>query len=247
MDLAADRWIRASDPSGSDRVFIGFTFVDPDAGLSARGAVIDWPATRETAIEAAEFPDTTIPLAGLDPIALTPSELATLNLPQRPEWLEALAAPAFFSATDHPWRDDPAMRDSGSDDNPDHFRASFYAWPEPNVESLWVELRAADPAVGGYNGVLLDEPESAEAPTLGSRVSIRVAPGAGAPVWVSPAMRANLARWSARCAACGFDMLMTPAELISEQFPDAPDGCVPLVFTTPCDLCRGQVAVETRV
>jgi hypothetical protein len=140
------------------------------------------------------------------------------------------------------------MTAHGHADLPDDFVATFYFWPDKRAEQMWVSLRTADPAVGGYAGTLLNEPRTPGHLDRNATVSIRVAPGARAPVWVSPVMRANLARWKIRCNDCGFDMLMAPADYIaSQQFPNAPSGCVPLAFTTRCDLCGGRAMIETRV
>lgn len=244
MSELADRWIRMPDPSGSGKTFLGYGYVDQTAGLSAKGVMLDWPATRQTAAAAVEAPVHTIRLPGFEATPLEPAEVSALGLPERPAWADFFGPPP----SERPWRDDPAMASHGHRDLPDDFQATFYFWPEMRAEQMWVSLRTADPAIRGYSGVLLNQPHTPGHLERGATVSIRVAPGASAPMWVSPVMRANLARWKVRCNDCGFDMLLSPADYIaSQQFPEAPEGCVPVAFTTRCDLCSGTAMVETRV
>jgi len=233
------------DPGGdSGKVFLGYSYVDQMAGLSAKGGVIAWPTTASAAAEVAARPTHTVRLPGFNAVVLEPSEVATLALPGRPDWADFFGPPP----AERPWRDDPAMQAFAHADLPDDFQATFYFWPGNRAEQMWVSLRTADPAVKGYAGELLNQPHTPNTLERGATVSIRVAPGASAPMWVSPVMRANLARWKVRCNACGFDMLMAPADYIaSEQFPNAPDGCVPVAFTTRCNLCGETAMVETRV
>lgn len=240
----ADRWIRTAAPSGDGQTFLGYTYVDQTAGLSAKGVLLQWPATPATAAEAVARPSHTIRLPGFEVAVLSDAEVAALGLPERPDWADFFGPPPG----ERPWRDDPAMRAHGHPDLPDDFQATFYFWSAKRAEQMWVSLRTADPAVGGYAGTLLNEPHTPGVLDRGATVSIRIAPGAGGPLWVSPTMRANLARWKVRCNDCGFDMLMAPAEYIAEQqFPGSPEGFVPVAFTTRCNLCNGAAMVETRV
>lgn len=244
MSTLVDRWLRMPDPFGSGQWFLGYSYIDQAAGLSAKGVKLDWPATPESAAEAATRPSHTVRSPFPDAIALEPAEVAALGLPDRPDWADFFGPPP----SERPWRDDPELAAHSHGDLPDDFQAVFYFWPAMRAESMWVSLRTADPAVRGYTGVLLNQSHEPGGPRRGATVSIRVAPGASSPIWVSPIMRANLARWKVRCNDCGFDMLMVPAETIAEQqFPSAPDGCVPVAFTTRCNLCGGTAMVETRV
>lgn len=228
-------------PSGT---FLGYSYLDSTAGLSAKGVVLEWPATPEAAGAAVTQPDHTVRLHGVEATVLDDAEVAALALPARPGWADYFGPPPG----ERPWRDDPEMRRHSHPDLPDDFEAIFYFWSVGRAERMWVSLRVADPAVGGYAGSLLNQPYTPGVLNQGDAVTIRVAPGVAEPIWVSPTMRANLARWKVRCNDCGFDMMMAPAEYIAEkQFPNAPDGFVPVAFTTRCDLCKGTAMVETRV
>jgi hypothetical protein len=240
----ADCWLRLPDPHGGDKVFLGYGYIDQTAGLSAKGVMLDWPATAATAAEAVDRPSYTIRLPGFEPTVLTDDEVSALGLPSRPDWADFFGPPP----SERPWRSDPEMIAHAHADLADDFQATFYFWPEQRAEQMWVSLRTADPAIRGYAGQLLNDPHTPGVLERGATVSIRAAPGTSAPIWVSPIMRANLARWKVRCNDCGFDMLMAPADYIaSQQFPEAPDGCVPVAFTTRCNLCDGTAMVETRV
>jgi len=149
---------------------------------------------------------------------------------------------------ERPWRYDPQLDPFRHPDRPDDLEVRFYLWEQEQMESMWVSVCALDPAIAGYAGRLLDQLATPGGPAPGSTVSIRIAPGCPQPIWVSPAMRANLARWRSICTACGFDMLTRPAQVIAaRQFPDAPEGCVPVKFTTRCPLCEQTMRVDTRV
>lgn len=226
------------------QTFLGYSYVDSTAGLSAKGVLLEWPASAEAAAVAATRPDHTFRLQDVEAEVLDSAEVEALGLPERPNWADFFGPPPG----ERPWRDDPEMAAHRHGDLPDDVEAVFYFWSVGRAERMWVSLRAADPAVGGYSGTLLNQPYTPGVLGQGDTVTIRVTPGASEPIWVSPTMRANLARWKVRCNDCGFDMMMAPADYVaSQQFPSAPDGFVPIAFTTRCDLCQGTAMVETRV
>lgn len=152
------------------------------------------------------------------------------------------------SSGERPWRTDAALDVFRRPTSPDDIEVRFVFWEQHSTESMWVTLCAVDPAVDGYIGVLSGRTLTPGAPPQGSLVSVRVAPGCPQPMWVSAPMRANRARWKSVCGACAFDMVLSPAEHIAAtQFPEAPDGCVPVKFTTPCPMCGETMTVDTRV
>lgn len=146
-----------------------------------------------------------------------------------------------------PWRSDPALAGRFHPQAPDDLEALFFFVEARQVEKMWVRLDAVDDEIGGYSGNLLSTPYARGAGVAaGSRVAIRCTPGAGDPVWVSDATRANLRAWRSPCEACGFDLLFEPVEVIaSRQFPSAPPDWAPLAFTTRCPLCGGTMMAES--
>ena len=148
---------------------------------------------------------------------LPPETITRLGLPLRPPWLKQF----YGLPPDRPWRDDPALAGRFHAQDPDDLEVTFF-FPAA-AEHMWVRTTAHAPAIGGYEGELLNTPfATGTGLATGAQVAYRVPTGAIGPVWVSPAVRSNLEHWSAKCDSCGFDLLLEPAkDIIARQFPTA--------------------------
>jgi hypothetical protein len=75
-------WVRMTLPGFGFPTFIGFTYVDREAGLSAKGGSGDDP-------DLAEAPGLTVrlPMPGVDPEPLGEPEIQRLGLPRVPSWV----------------------------------------------------------------------------------------------------------------------------------------------------------------
>ena len=223
-------------------ILLGFTYEDASAGPSVKGVIVQPESVAEDARRAVEKPDHTVRLAvpGAFPVTpLPPGTITRLGLPIRPPWLEEY----YGLPPDRPWRDDPALAGRFHAQDPDDLEVTFF-FPGA-AERMWVRTAARAPSIGGYEGQLLNTPFAAGTGlAVGAQVAYRVPTGAIGPVWVSPTVRSNLERWSAKCGSCGFDLLLEPAtDIIARQF-SAPFETV--AFTTRCPICGHGMLVEER-
>lgn len=220
-------------------ILVGFTYEDESAGLSAKGAIVQPESLNEDVRRAIERPDVTVRLdpPGYQVTPLAPETIARLGLPAVPPWLKFFGMPP-----QRPWRSDTALTGRFHPEYPDHLEVAFFF--RDGTERMWVRTTDVEPTIGGYVGELLNAPfADATGLTQGDRVTYRVASGALDPIWVSPAVRANLAEWSSSCSACGFDMLLEPAEdILARQFEGSESL---LAFTTRCPMC-GQTMISNR-
>ncbi len=221
-----------------------YSYVDPQAGPSAKGALMHGEApTLDDARAAATRPGVTVRLGpGLTPRALTEEELIDLQLPDEPEWME------FFRPREEgPWRKDPLLAGRFHPQHPNDLQVSFFLPAHRQVEQMWVRLDGEVPALHAWGGTLLNTSHLDPALTQGTRVAVRGAKGAEAPLWVSEVMAKNLERWDATCSACGFDLVLEPVEaLLARQFPGLPEGSVMEAFTTRCAMCNQTQSVSLR-
>jgi hypothetical protein len=252
MGIPIDAWVRIRleeplDP-GKSGAFLAFTYVDSEAGLSAKGdELAGVEPTPDEVVEAAERPGVTVRLPGFDVAPLDDGEIARLGLPVRPPWLDIFEPPSRPRPV---WRDDPALHGKFSEQFPDDLCALFL-FPGHPAELMWVRLDGIDPAVGGYAGRLLNTPHAAaqgsSLPVAGDRVTIRVVQGVEHPIHVDDIIRENLREWSSRCHSCGCDVVPIPIrELIRRQFPQLPAGGELKSMTTRCPFCRQTMVISKR-
>jgi hypothetical protein len=225
-----------------NQVMLGFAYEDPQAGPSAKGAIVQPESLEDDVRRAVERPDHTVRL-GLRNFPSTPLPAATiarLGLPAEPPWMEF-----FRPRSAQPWLRDPALADRFHRDYPNDLEVLFM-FPGHRMERMWVRTTGVDPEIGGYGGELLNQPFTEDADLAqGAQVAYRLAPGVPEPIWVSPVMRANLGGWSSRCTVCGFDMLTEPAQAIAaRQFGEW--GGQAVTFTTRCPMCEHAMMVERR-
>ncbi len=221
-----------------DTVVLAFTYVDEQAGPSAKGAVVRPESLEDDIRCAVERPNLTVRLdrSFFKMSPLPPETIVRLGLPLEPKWMSF-----FGGGTPQPWRNDPVLSDRFHPDYPDDLQVTFFF--TNGTEAMWVRTTGVDLKIGGYEGTLLNDP-SAEGTGLaqGARVAYRVAKGTPDPVWVSPVARANLDGWESECTRCGFDLLFESVEEITaRQFNEKHDF---FAFTTRCSMCGGTMLVK---
>lgn len=151
------------------------------------------------------------------------------------------------SSIDSPWHGDPDLQGLFHPDCPDDVEVLFF-FPHKRVkEKMWVRLQQIRPDIGGYQGELLNSSYTLNALTKGRQIMLRKSPGLPAPFYLTPEMLENQRDWDIHCTSCGFDAVFRPiGELASMQFPDAPDGALPVAFTTRCPLCKDTMTLELK-
>jgi len=240
--MSAVAWVQVH--VSPTEILLGFTYEDATAGPSAKGVIVQPESIAEDARRAVEAPDKTVRLSNPSVFPITPlppETIARLGLPVHPPWLEQF----YGLPPDRPWRDDPALAGRFHAEDRDDLEVTFFF--QSAAERMWVRTTARAPQLGGYEGELLNTPfADGTGLAAGARVAYRVARGPIGPVWISPAVGANLERWSAECSGCGFDLLPEPAEdIIARQFQD-PGTFVMGSFTTRCPVCGQGMLVQQR-
>ncbi len=220
--------------------FIGFTYVDPDAGLSAKGAAEGDPSLVQAPAHTVRLP-MPVPFR-----VLSEEEQQRRGLPAQPPWLHFYGPQPDPQA---PWRKDPLLSPHLLPGFPDDLPVLFYgqAQGEWHMEEMWVRLRAHDAKERLYEGELLNQPHHLQRVNKGERVRLRVAAGAPRPIYVGDVEARNLRDYDARCEGCGFDMLLEPAsDIQARQFANVPADEAMLAFTTRCLRCGEGMLVSRR-
>jgi len=224
--------------------FLVYRYVDPSAGPSAKGCQVhgEWPNADEIK-RAIEMPDVTLRVAGIQVVTLPPEQVRHWQLPEKPPWMR------FFEPVGGPWREDPALRGRFHEELEDDIEVLFVLLAHRTLERMWVRLHGVSDF--GYRGRLLNTSHVEGSLESGSEVLVRLHRGAkdGEPalIWVPPVAEENLRSWRSQCRECGFDLVLRSVdELAKQQFPGAPPGAVPEMFTRRCLLCQGTMTVERR-
>lgn len=255
---ALQRWVELALPEPpwtGGAAFVGFVYMDWQAGMSAKGGAADDPAV-------ATAPRLTVRLPiGVDGRVLDDDELRARGLPDLPPWLEAYGAQP---ARDGAWRRDPALVGKFHKQFPDDLAVLVHDG-EPKrtgrrVEICWVRVdavedgppRPSQTATGAtiargprlYAGVLLSAPKQLATYGAGARVRFVPDPGGRHPLAVTPAYLDERAAWTVRaCTGCGLtEGLDPPSVMFRSRFPDA-DG-EPIGFTAFCPVC-GPSGIRT--
>jgi hypothetical protein len=224
-----------------DDVLLGFAYSDPSAGRSAKGAIVRPESFHEDVRRAIERPDATVRLEppGYRATPLGEAAIAQLGLPATPSWLSY-----YGEQPGGPWRTDSALAGQFHPDAPDDLQVEFHGASGGDI--MWVRTTGVDVAVSGYIGTLLNSPKNVHGVKVNDVVTYRAALGAIHPIWVSPAVRANLEEWETSCASCGFDLLLGAAsDVIARQFSNSHVGEM-VSFTTRCPMCNGSMLVKRR-
>ncbi|MBK9030140.1 MAG: hypothetical protein IPL61_02175 [Myxococcales bacterium] len=232
--------------------FVGFVYMDWEAGMSAKGGPADRPD---------DPPSLTVRLPiGAPSRILTADEVAASGRPTAPPWVEHFGPQP---PTDAPWRRDPALAGRWHKQFPDDLQVLVHDG-EPRrtqrpPEGCWVRVDAVVPAPARpsasadgapiargaaiYVGALLSEPRALTSVAQGARIHVVPDPGGRHPLAVTEAYLAERAAWTITpCPRCGLgEGLDPPSVMAATRFPDA--AAPPIMFTAHCPLCGPPAAL----
>lgn len=255
------RWVELALPEppwSGGAPFVGFVYLDPQAGLSAKGGPADDAAL-------ADAPRLTVRLPiGVPGRVLPDGERATRGLPPAPSWLDRFGAQP---QADPPWRRDPALAGRFHRSWPDDLQVLVHDG-EPRrtgrrTEVCWVRVDAAADApprpsqtadgtplpraTTRYAGTLLSVPKQLATWKAGARVDFLPDAGGRHPVAVTVAYLDERAAWIVRaCDGCGLtEGLDPPSVMFRTRFPDADADAdaAPVAFTAHCPVCGPPAAL----
>jgi hypothetical protein len=237
-------WIQMNLPGFP--TFIGFTYVDPEAGLSAKGGPRDDS-------DLAERPSMTVrlPMPGVASKALSLEEIERLRLPDTPTWVEEFYGPQPKPGTKWGiWRQHPSLRGRFHPESPDDLQVVVHdggpRMSEHPAELVWVRVTGVEGEV--FCARLLNQPHNLQSVRLGDTIQFLVPTGGKHPVMVTEKYLRERANWIVHpCRKCGLSELFdAPSDLISKIFPDIPADAELSMFTTFCPLCGGVQGAELR-
>ncbi len=254
-------WVRIPLPHFGE--VIAFAYVDPQAGISAKGGP-----------EGSAYNAVTVRYPVSAPwIALDEAERRRLALPDVPDWLH------FYGpqpAADRPWRTDPLLRARFHESHPDDLEAIVHDG-EPRrtgipPEKCWVKIVGAEP---GPTRALIFSPEATalsnaeftrlhqnnglvylarllntpfKLKTVKEGDTLRILAGAWKlpPLHVTPAYLAERAAWHIQpCDKCSLSECMDPPSTMAKfKFPNV--GGEMEGFTSFCPLCGGGLQLLSR-
>lgn len=265
VTAAIGRWVRISlgDRWPHPAPFVGFVYLDRQAGLSAKGGP-------EGSADLAERPGHTLrlPLPDATPQPLSLEEVARLALPVAPAWLSIFGPQPDPQA---PWRRDPHLAGRFNERFPDDLLVLVHDG-EPRrtgrrPEGCWVRLRAAEPAPARrllhlpdagpseevlaakhagpglvYIGTLLNQPAALTSLEAGDEVLFLSGTGGELPVLVTRQYLAERPSWRiAPCNRCGLAETLDPPSVMGRtRFPNRPPDEELEQFTSLCPACGGM-------
>jgi hypothetical protein len=236
-------WVRLFLPQHPE--FIGFTYVDQQAGFSAKGGPADDP-------QLAEGPAVTVRLPGFDWQPLDDREIARLNLPTRPVWVEQFYGPQPAPGTLWGWwRQHPKLHGRFHPESADDLQVLVHdGGPRltgRSPELVWVRVTGGEGDV--FTGTVLNQPRQLVSVTQGCTIRFLVPAGGEHPLLVTEKYLRERPGWEAAipCNRCGLtELLDAPSDLMRVVFPHMPKNAVSSAFTAICGACGGTLVVNGK-
>ncbi len=237
-------WVRMSIPGFPS--FIGFTYVDAEAGISAKGG------NQEDA-NFVESPSLTVrlPMPGVRCELLPEEEIGKLGLPRMPTWVEEFYGPQPLAGKEWgAWRTHPQLIDRFHPDFPDDLEVVIHDGgpriTDRRPELAWVRMTGDDGDV--FLGQLLNRPHQLVTVSEGVKIQFVAPEGIKHPLMVTSKYLSELADWFIDpCNKCGLTELFdAPSDLIRVVFPNIPEGTAMTAFTSFCPFCGGVQTVRSK-
>ncbi|WP_044279441.1 hypothetical protein [Myxococcus stipitatus] len=251
-------WVWMDLPWQFQERFLGFTYVDPDAGLSAKGG----PESSEELIEQPSF---TVRLPGGFPFqVLTSEEVSARGLPATPSWLVHYGPQPD---PESPWRKDPSLQGLFHERHPNDLQVMVHDG-EPRrtqraPEMCWVRVLRAEQGPARRALLNLEQATPSQVDSLGdtwvyvARLlnaphqlrgirqddELRFITGTGLahPLQVTEKYLQERANWLiAPCDKCGWsEAFDAPSTMARLRFPEMPPDSDVKTFSAFCPLCGG--------
>jgi hypothetical protein len=261
--IAWGQWVFMELPWEHQERFLGYVYVDPDAGLSAKG-------DRASVAELVERPTFTVRLPmGFPFRPLTAEEVSARGLPAQPPWLVHYGPQPD---PESPWRKDPNLRDRFHESHPNDLQILVHDG-EPRrtqrtPELCWVRVLRAEPGptrralymtgqtslsqeefARKYSGdtwvyvaQLLNAPHGLRSVQQGEELYFLSGAGLLHPLHVTPQYLQEREHWRiAPCNKCGWSEAFDPPGVMARfRFPDTPPEAELQTFTSFCPMCDGM-------
>lgn len=260
--FALGQWVRFELEHVQKGPWLGFVYMDNQAGLSIKGG--------PEGSDLVELPAYTIRLPmELKWSVVDPHEAEAKGLPAVPSWLRHYGPQPKADAL---WRLDPELRRHLHQQFPDDIRVLVHDGEPRRTgvrgEACWVRIRGfqgylrryvvlnpqgsslspdefdaryGNP-IGIFSGVLLSEPFKLTTVRKGDVVHFIPCPEIGLPLHVTPQYIEECPTWEVQpCNKCGLaDALDPPSVMHQTRFPQTPPGAISNMFTAFCANCGGM-------
>ena len=236
-------WVRME--IAGQGTFVGFTYVDAQAGFSAKGWLSDG---------APGVPTVTVRLPlGVPWEELSADEIAAQKLDNVPGWVAEFYGPQPPAGTEWGWwRDHPKLKGRLLPDYPDDLQVIVHdggpRLTKNPPELMWVRVTGGAGDV--FTGRLLNQPHGLASVKLGDEIRFVVPDGGEHPLRVTDKYLAERPDWTVTpCNKCGLSELFdAPSDLIRTVFPHmAGRGDAQMqAFTSFCGACGGVQLVTSR-
>ncbi|HEY1187878.1 MAG TPA: hypothetical protein VGE74_09485, partial [Gemmata sp.] len=235
-------WVRMEIPGQG--TFVGFTYVDAQAGFSAKGWLGDGPPG---------VPAVTVRLPlGVPWIELAADEVAAQKLDTPPGWVAQFYGPQPPAGTEWgAWQEHPKLQGRFHPEYPDDLQVLVHdggpRLTRNAPELMWVRVTGC--AGDAFTARLLNQPHHLASVKLGDEIRFVVPDGGEHPLRVTEKYLAERPDWGITpCNKCGLSELFdAPSDLIRVVFPNAPaDGAQMQAFTVFCGACGGVQLARSR-
>ncbi len=237
-------WVRM-DMQGFADDFIGFTYVDPQAGLSAKGSDKDDK-------DLVEKPSMTVRLSIPGPpcTPLSAAEISQLKLPAMPSWVETFYGPQPLAGKVWgTWRRHPQLAGRIHPQFPDDLQVIVHdggpRLTQRRPELIWVRVTGDEQDV--FVGRLLNRPHQLITVSEGDQIQFVIPPKSQHPLMVTSKYLSERGDWVIHpCNKCGLTELFdAPSDLLKVIFPNAPADKM-AAFSSFCVACGGAQVVERK-
>lgn len=221
-----------------ERGFIGYTYVDPQAGFSARGFMKDNIDKSNVVLRA--------PDCFGEWQELSQDACERLKLPSSPDWLGAYG-PQNQGSLWGQWRAEPDLKEKFHPQALDDLQVIVHdggpRLTERRPEAVWVRVHEIlGPQL--YKGTVINVPEQLEKVSKFDKVTFTTDPALDFPVQVRENYLEERGDWAVTpCNQCGSTTLFdAPSELIEASFPGL--DVTPEALTAVCGYCGGIQALK---
>ena len=237
-------WIRLGLPGVQH--FVGYTYVDPTAGFSAKGGRV-----RRGVFDAKSDIIVRLQPSDSEWEALSDDEITELGLEATPAWVEEFYGPQPKQGTLWGWwQDHPKLRARFHPEYPNDLQVAVHDGgprvSDRGAEVVWVRVVGGEGDV--FVGHVLNAPHRLQSVSQGSLVKFIVPDGGEYPLMVTEKYLDERADWTIHpCQKCGLaELFDAPSDLLRIVFPDAPEDAEPVKFTAFCGVCGGVQVVEYK-
>jgi hypothetical protein len=235
-------WVRMQLPDHP--AFTGFTYVDPQAGLSAKG----WFEGEEAA---GPLPSVTVRLPiGVPCEPLGEDEVRRRDLPDVAEWLKFYGPQPKSGTLWGWWRRHPKLQGRFHPEYPDDLQVLVHdggpRLTDRRPELVWVRVTGGEGDV--FTGQVLNRPHQLVSVSEGSAIRFIVPDGGEHPLLVTEKYLAERPGWDIQpCNRCGLsELLDAPSDLIRVVFPHTPPDVTMSAFTAFCGACGGILVLSSK-